>query len=202
MDKVCVIVQKIPMIFTLRRLQLAPLYSRRKTREGAPVGYIHRFLFDSATAKLQKVICRSGFFRRTSQTVDADFLEIVRGRVYISSESAEKPLEKPSDCKSDGLQELIGLPVYTRSGVFVGRIVDLYLDDTSLQVIQLEVVKRMVFLPVVRLLITRQDVLEILPDRVQVRDAVLTEEDLISLFLKKGYWRRLRAHARCVRKVS
>lgn len=182
------------MIIATSTLRRAPLYARHQSGQGALLGYIQKFLYHVGTAKLEKLIVQKGRFSGFRALYETSSLEVIRGRAYIKVDNKKK-MSVDSVGEESIPQPLEHLRVYTRSGMFVGTVDDVYVDDSSFTMMQLEVVKRVFIFPLVMLLITRQDILDILPHKIVVRDAVLEEADLMPLFSPKGHLRRMRAES-------
>lgn len=157
----------------------ARLRLRSSAGKGAQLGFIKRMLVEPGKAQLAVLVVQRGRLFGTRFCVEARNLEAVRGRLYVSGENMSV------DTVDSEWIKLEGLAVYTKSGVYLGHIEDVYYDPMNFMVTQLEVAKRVVFMPIMRLLIGREDIIDITKKHVIVQDAVMEEVDGVPAVLQK-----------------
>lgn len=143
------------------------------------IGFVRKLLIESGRAKLEYVGVTKGRFFGSLQYYTTQVLEAKRGRLYLPPEETVSV-----DNVDSRLIQLEKASVYTKSGVFLGHIEDVYYDPLNFMVTQLEVAKRILFMPFMRLLIGRQDILDIKAHVVIVQDAVLEDADVANVLPK------------------
>lgn len=81
---------------------------------------------------------------------------------------------------------LLSTSVYTESGNYLGNVVDLLFDTTSLALIQLDVEKRIFLWKSQSLLIHKNEILQVNKKMIVVKDSVLYAEKPLPLIMQRG----------------
>lgn len=169
------------MYIAASTMQGAPLRCRQSGKGSILLGYIRKLYIDPAKAQLVSVVVRRHRFWGATASLNAQNLDSVRGRLYLPGEQMCMSV----DTIDNAAVRLEKAHVYTENGVLLGIIDDVYYDQVTFMVAQIEVARFMLFIPVLRLLISRQDIVDIRPGQVIVRDAVLEDGDLIPALIPK-----------------
>lgn len=169
------------MSITASTMQGAPVHTRPATGKGVLLGYLAELHVNPGIGQVTMVGVRSRRFWGGIRYYDARLLDAVRGRLYLRENA---PMSVDSmDMEALRLEKSL---VFTSGGTFLGLVDDLYFDKTTFMLTQIEVVRRLLFVPYLKLLIGREDIVDMRPRQVIVRDAVLREADLASLLLGKS----------------
>ena len=169
------------MSITASTMQGAPVHTRPAAGKGVLLGYLAELHVSPGIGQITMVGIRSRRFWGAVRYYDARLLDAVRGRLYLREDK-----QMSVDTMDSASLRLEKSLVFTSSGTFLGLIDDLYFDKTTFMLTQIEVVRRLLFVPYLKLLIGREDIVDIRPKQVIVRDAVLREADLASLLLRKS----------------
>lgn len=156
----------------------ASLYTRGSGRR-AQLGYVYRMFVDPGLGQLTYLSVRPHRFWGAPRFYNSKELEAHKGRFILADDMSVDTVDKEAISLENSL-------VYTKSGLFLGRVEQVYYESAGFMLTQLEVAKRFWVFSYMHLLIARQDILDMKPRQIIVRDSVVEEADVATVLSQPG----------------
>lgn len=156
----------------------ASLYIRGSGRR-AQLGYVYRMFVDPGLGRLTNLSVRPHRFWGVPKLYNSKELEVHKGHLTLADDMSVDTVDNEA-------VSLEGSLVYTKSGLYLGRVEQVYYESAGFMLTQLEVAKRFLVFSYMHLLIARQDILDMKPRQIIVRDSVVEEADVATVLPQPG----------------
>ena len=135
--------------------------------EGKALGRLLSFAFDAATGNITNVLYSTASSKKKHTLKGVHILRldtIFEVELATAAEQPQVDLWLPKEQR-----------VFTESGIYLGKIRDVFLDTAFMKLSHLDVVYKVLFFPVRGYLVSRDAIVELKKTKVIVKDSVVTD---------------------------